>query len=98
VDVRLGRLPRLIRLLPLLLLVRANRSPRREIGPKRNARQIVAAAVKAACEGDWRAGAWLYERVYGKPEQRVEVETPGTLSEIAAMTPRNARHCATDPA
>jgi hypothetical protein len=47
----------------------------------------VAAAVRAACEGDWRAGAWLFERAYGKPEQRVEVETPGTLSEIQAMTP-----------
>jgi hypothetical protein len=43
--------------------------------------------VKAAKEGDWRAGAWLFERVYSKPEQRVEVETPDTLSEIAAMTP-----------
>ena len=52
-----------------------------------NAQQIVAAAVKAAKERDWRAGAWLYERAYGKPEQRVEVETPGTLAEIQAMTP-----------
>jgi hypothetical protein len=43
--------------------------------------------VKAACEGDWRAGAWLYERAYRKPERRVEVETPGTLAEIQAMTP-----------
>jgi len=52
----------------------------------RNARQIVAATVKAACERDWRAGAWLFERVYGKPEQRLEVETPSTLAEIQAMT------------
>ena len=43
------------------------------------ATQIVTAAVKAAKEGDWQAGAWLFERAYGKPEQRVEVETPGTL-------------------
>jgi hypothetical protein len=47
--------------------------------------------VKAACEGDWRAGAWLFERVYGKPEQRVEVETPGSLDEIAAMTPEERK-------
>jgi hypothetical protein len=47
--------------------------------------------VKAAPEGDWRAAAWLYERAYGKPEQRVEVETPGTLEEIAAMTPEERR-------
>ena len=57
----------------------------------RNAKHIVAAAVKAAKEGDWRAGAWLYERAYGKPEQRLEVETPGTLSEIAAMTPEERK-------
>jgi hypothetical protein len=43
--------------------------------------------VKAAKAGDWKAGAWLYERVYGKPTERVEVETPGTLAEIQAMTP-----------
>jgi hypothetical protein len=43
--------------------------------------------VTAAKEGDWRAGAWLFEGAYGKPEQRVEVEMPGTLAEIQAMTP-----------
>jgi hypothetical protein len=47
--------------------------------------------VKAACNGDWRAGAWLFERVYGKPEQRVEVETPGSLDAIAAMTPEERK-------
>jgi hypothetical protein len=57
----------------------------------RNARQIVAAAVKAACDGDWRAGAWLFERVYGKPEQRLEVETPGTLAAIQALTPEERK-------
>jgi hypothetical protein len=47
--------------------------------------------VKAAKAGDWRAGAWLFERAYGKPEQRVEVETPGTLEEIQAMTPEERK-------
>ena len=58
---------------------------------ERNARQIVAAAVNAAKGGDWRAGAWLYERAYGKPEQRVEVETPDTLAQIQAMTPEERK-------
>jgi hypothetical protein len=42
--------------------------------------------VKAAREGDWRAGAWLFERAYGKPTERVEVEIPGSLGDIAAMS------------
>jgi hypothetical protein len=54
-------------------------------------RLAIPAAVKAAKEGDWRAGAWLFERAYGKPEQRVEVETPGTLEEIQAMTPEERK-------
>jgi hypothetical protein len=57
----------------------------------RNARQIVAAAVKAAMDGDWRAGAWLFDRAYGKPEQRVEVESPASLGDIAAMTPEERK-------
>jgi hypothetical protein len=28
---------------------------------------------------------------YGKPEQRVEVEAPGTLAEISAMTPEERK-------
>ena len=56
-----------------------------------NAKHIVAAAVKGACEGDRRAGAWLFERAYGKPEQGVEVETPGSLGDIAAMTPEERK-------
>jgi hypothetical protein len=52
-----------------------------------NARTIVAAAVSAAQDGDWRAGAWLYERVYGKPQERLEVGQPGSVAEIAALSP-----------
>jgi hypothetical protein len=47
--------------------------------------------VKAAKAGDWRAGAWLYERVYGKPVESIQVDTPGTLAEIEAMTPDERR-------
>lgn len=39
------------------------------------AQAIVKAASDAARDGDWRAGAWLYERVYGKPvERKVELD------------------------
>lgn len=53
---------------------------------ERHARDIVGAAVKAAREGDWRAGAWLFERVYGKPKERVEVATPGSIADVQAMS------------
>jgi hypothetical protein len=52
----------------------------------RNAQQIVAAAVKEAKDGDWRRRVAVRTGIR-QAEQRVEVETPGTLAEIQAMTP-----------
>ena len=39
---------------------------------ERNAETLVSAAVSQA-ETDWRAVAWMFDRVYGKPTERVEV-------------------------
>jgi len=39
------------------------------------AEEIVNAVVEQAKAGDWRAGAWLFDRVYGKPQEHVELET-----------------------
>lgn len=36
-----------------------------------NAAELVGAAVIAAKAGDWRAASWLYDRVHGKPVERV---------------------------
>lgn len=36
-----------------------------------NAAELVGAAVRAAKDGDWRAASWLYDRVHGKPVERV---------------------------
>lgn len=36
-----------------------------------HAPELVSAAVKAAKDGDWRAASWLYDRVHGKPVERV---------------------------
>jgi hypothetical protein len=52
--------------------------------------RIVDAVIKAAEAGEWRA-AWLYERVYGKPTERAEVDTPGSLGDIAAMSTEERR-------
>ncbi len=38
---------------------------------ERNAAALVAGVLQAS-ETDWRATQWLYERVYGKPTERVE--------------------------
>jgi hypothetical protein len=35
-------------------------------------REIAEAVAQAAADGDWRAAVALWERVYGKPVERVE--------------------------
>ena len=39
---------------------------------ERNAPRLVSAAVRQA-DTDWRATAWMFDRVYGKPKEQLEV-------------------------
>jgi hypothetical protein len=42
--------------------------------------------VAAARGGDWRAAAFLYDRVYGKPQERVEMTGTDQL-DVRDLTP-----------
>ena len=43
------------------------------------AEEIVEVFFRAIQQGDWRAGAALLERVYGKPAEKVEVSQPQSV-------------------
>lgn len=45
---------------------------------------LINAALQAASEGDWRATAWLYDRTYGRPTERVE--STSSDADIRTMT------------
>lgn len=47
--------------------------------------------VEAAQRGDWRAAAFLYERVHGKPVERVTQTQAQDPAGIAAMQPEERR-------
>lgn len=51
-------------------------------------REIVAAAADAAIDGDWRAGAWLFDREYGKPAERID-HTVGLDLALLSRTERD---------
>jgi hypothetical protein len=48
--------------------------------------EIANMILAAARGGDWRAAAFLYERVYGKPQERVEM-TGTADKDLREMTP-----------
>ena len=51
------------------------------------AEEIVNKVIARAEAGDWRAAAWLFDRVYGKPQERVEVTDPLENKNPLDMTP-----------
>lgn len=53
---------------------------------ERNGRALADGIVAAAERGDWRAAAFLYERVYGKPAERLTLETPVDPLQVATMS------------
>lgn len=48
--------------------------------------EIAAAFMRAVEQGDWRAAEALMTRVYGKPQERVEVSQPESVEEVEALT------------
>src|SRR4029453_18558241 len=55
---------------------------------EQHAEEIVNNALKAADEGDWRAGAWVFERVRGKPKELVKIGASAV--DIKKMTPAHS--------
>ena len=51
------------------------------------AEELISTVVAQAKAGDWRAVAWLFDRVYGKPQERVEVTDPLEGKNPLDMTP-----------
>jgi hypothetical protein len=51
-----------------------------------NGERLAGLIVTAAERGDWRAAAFLYERVHGKPREQVEVSGPDSVDEVRAMS------------
>ncbi len=47
---------------------------------------------RAIRQGDWRAGAALLERVYGKPAEKVEVSNPQSVEDVEKMSLAEIRH------
>jgi hypothetical protein len=56
------------------------------------AEEIVEVFFRAIAQGDWRAGAALLERVYGRPEQKLEVVHPKSVEEVEQMSLAQIRH------
>jgi hypothetical protein len=42
--------------------------------------------VEAVKRGDWRAGAFLFERIYGKPRENVAVEMPESTEAVERLS------------
>jgi hypothetical protein len=74
--------------------VRRRRSERRKLGAlglaelmvEARAEEIVEVFFKAIAQGDWRAGAALLERVYGRPEQKLEVAQPQSVEDVEKLS------------
>jgi hypothetical protein len=43
------------------------------VEPEEEAEALVNAVIAQTEAGDWRAEAWLFDCVYGKPNERVEL-------------------------
>ena len=57
-----------------------------ELMVQERAEEIVEVFFRAIRQGDWRAGAALLERVYGRPEQKVAVAHPQSVDEVEQMS------------
>lgn len=51
---------------------------------ERNGEELAGLIMAAARKGDWRAVAFLYERVYGKPVEKTEDVTQRELGDMSA--------------
>lgn len=50
------------------------------------AEEIVGVFFKAIEAGDWRSAEALLMRVYGKPQEKVEITHPQTVEDVEKMT------------
>ena len=48
--------------------------------------EIVGVFFKAIESGDWRAAEALLMRVYGKPQEKLEITHPQTVEDVEKMT------------
>jgi hypothetical protein len=53
---------------------------------------IVGVFIEAMRKGDWRAAEALLTRVYGRPEQKLEVVHPQSVEDVENMTLAEIRH------
>jgi hypothetical protein len=51
------------------------------------AEELINAVISKAKAGDWRAAAWLYDRTYGRPQERVEMTESLMNKDPLDMTP-----------
>lgn len=51
---------------------------------EKNGEMLAKALVAAVERGDWRAAQFMYERVYGKPTERVETDTRVSVDDMTA--------------
>ena len=58
---------------------------------ERNAPRLVSAAVRQA-DTDWRATAWMFDRVYGKVTERLEVAGSLDLTAMSASERTTLAH------
>jgi hypothetical protein len=47
---------------------------------------IIGVFIEAIEKGDWRAAEPLLRRVYGRPQEKVEVSQPQSVAEVEAMS------------
>ena len=67
-------------------------SPLAALTVEERAEEIVGVFFKAIKDGDWRAAEALLTRVYGKPQEKLEVSQPQTLEDVERMSLAEIRH------
>jgi hypothetical protein len=59
------------------------------LGPRKleaHGEELAQLVIDAARRGDWRAAAFLYERVYGRPKEDVRVELPASIEDVDRLS------------
>jgi hypothetical protein len=53
---------------------------------EQEAEAVIGAFMSAIRQGDWRAAEALLQRVYGRPQEKLEVVQPQTVEEVERMS------------
>jgi hypothetical protein len=55
-------------------------------GGEAHGEELAQLVIDAARRGDWRAAAFLYERVYGRPKELHAIELPETVEAVDKLS------------